>query len=85
VVRKGLERQMILYWYQSHGRVVASEYWSKFFLVSDAIRTGQTDAALVRVNTPIVGERLEDEIVAEGRASQFVQEAFPVLGRHLPG
>ena len=37
VIRKGLDRQLVLYWYQSHGRVVAS----------------RTDAALVRVITPV--------------------------------
>ena len=26
VVERGLDRQLVLYWYQSHGRVVASEY-----------------------------------------------------------
>ncbi len=26
IIRKGLDEQVVLYWYQSHGRVVASEY-----------------------------------------------------------
>ena len=26
VIQKGLDRQLVLYWYQSHNRVVASEY-----------------------------------------------------------
>ncbi len=29
VIQKGLDRQLVLYWYQSHGRVVASEYWGR--------------------------------------------------------
>ena len=37
VVQKGLDRQLVLYWYQGHGRVVASEYWSKAYLIHDAI------------------------------------------------
>ena len=37
VVQKGLDRQLVLYWYQGHGRVVASEYWSKAFLIRDAM------------------------------------------------
>ena len=37
VIRKDLEQQIVLYWYQSHGRVVASEYWGKFYMVYDAI------------------------------------------------
>ena len=30
---------MVLYWYQSQGRVVASEYWSKIYMVLDAVKT----------------------------------------------
>ena len=53
VIRKGLEQQIVLYWYQSHGRVVASEYWGKFYLVYDALRLNRTDAALVRITVPV--------------------------------
>ena len=27
VIRKDLDQQIVIYWYQSHGRMVASEYW----------------------------------------------------------
>ena len=43
----------MLYWYQSHGRIVASEYWGKFYLVYDALRLNRTDAALVRITVPV--------------------------------
>ena len=44
VIQKGVDRQLVLYWYQSHGRVVANEYWSKFYLIRDAVRLNRTDA-----------------------------------------
>jgi EpsI family protein len=53
VIRKDLEQEVVLYWYQSHGRVVASEYWGKFYLVYDAMRLNRTDAALVRIMAPV--------------------------------
>jgi EpsI family protein len=53
VVQKGLDRAAVIYWYQSHGRIVASEYWAKIYLVVDTIRYHRTDAALVRIVTPI--------------------------------
>src|SRR5208283_95603 len=37
-LRKGLEEEIVVYWYQSHGRVIASEYWGKFYLIYDALR-----------------------------------------------
>ena len=43
----------MLYWYQAHGRIVASEYWGKFYLVYDALRLNRTDAALIRITVPI--------------------------------
>jgi len=53
VIEKGLDRQIVLYWYQSHGRIVASEYWGKYYMVRDALRLNRTDAALVRISTPV--------------------------------
>jgi EpsI family protein len=71
VVQKGLERQLVLYWYQSHGRVVASEYTSKMLLIKDAIRMNRTDGSLVRVIAPIrIGS---EEAPAEQLAESFVR------------
>jgi EpsI family protein len=82
LIRKGLDRQVVLYWYHSHGRVVASDYWSKLYLVSDALRLGRSDAALVRVITPVVGD--EPVAAAEKRAADFVREAFGAIDGVLP-
>jgi EpsI family protein len=53
VVENGLRRQLVLYWYQSHGRIIASEYRGKVYMVLDSLRLNRTDAALVRVSSPI--------------------------------
>jgi EpsI family protein len=88
VIRKGLDRQLVFYWYQSHGRVVASEYWSKWFLIRDAVRLNRTDGALVRVIAPIPGGSNIDPAVAERDAEQlatrFVKDLFPALTGYLP-
>src|SRR5579859_2205778 len=54
IIENGLEKDLVLYWYQSQGRSVASEYWAKFWMVTDALRRNRTDGALVRVWTPVV-------------------------------
>ncbi len=82
VISKGLDRQLVLYWYQSNGRVVASEYWAKIFLVTDSIRRNRSDGALLRVVTPIA--RGESEASAEQRAMSFVGEIYPQLDRFIP-
>lgn len=84
LIQKGDEQQLVVYWYQSHGRVVASEYWNKIHLVSDAIRLNRTDAALVRVITPVSSASRRGLAEAEERAISFVQSMFPVLERFLP-
>ena len=84
VVQKGIDRQLVIYWYQSHGRVVASEYWSKFYLVADAVRLNRTDGAIVRIIVPIAGESAGAEQKAENTAVSFAKELLPKLQPFLP-
>jgi EpsI family protein len=84
IVRKGLDTQVILYWYQSHGNVVASEYWSRLFLIRDAVRMNRSDGAIVRVIAPVPPDVANAETIAEGTAAQFVKALFPFLGTYLP-
>jgi EpsI family protein len=75
IIEKGLERRLVLYWYQSHGRIIANEYRGKFYLVLDAIRLNRTDSALVRITTPI----RPDEDQARERAVAFAQQVLHEL------
>jgi len=84
VIQKGVDRQLVLYWYQSHGRVVASEYWSKFYLIRDAVRLNRTDAALVRVIVPIASNDEASEANAQRLAVDFVRQIYPLLPSYLP-
>jgi len=81
VVAKGEDKSVVLYWYQSRDRVVASEYRAKFYLVADAIRYNRTDTALVRVVVPMSGN---DPAFATKTAEEFVQAFFGTLRRLLP-
>lgn len=83
LIEKGLERQIVIYWYQSHGRVVASEYASKAYTVVDAIRTNRTDAAMVRVICPVSSNDEAGVGRAEQAATSFVQAFFPLLGTYI--
>ena len=81
LVAKGMDRQLVLYWYQERGRVVASEYWGKAYMVWDSITRTRTDGALVRVSAPIVGSEEE----ADRQVAEFAQQIFPLLTEFLPG
>ncbi|MFB3921497.1 MAG: exosortase C-terminal domain/associated protein EpsI [Terriglobia bacterium] len=82
IIAKGPDRQLVLYWYQAHGRVVASEYWAKFYLVADAMHLNRSDGALVRVMTPLA----QDESVDDGlqRTLHFGQLFLPILDQYIP-
>ena len=86
LVARGDNESLVLYWYQSQGRVVADEFAAKFYLVSDSIRKHRSDAALVRVVVPIpTGEdKAAARAVAEKAAAEFVSAAYPVISAHLP-
>jgi EpsI family protein len=53
-IAKGLKRQVVLYWYQGRGRVIAGEYAQKAWLMFDAARYGRSDGGLVRLISPII-------------------------------
>jgi EpsI family protein len=82
IIQKGLDRQLVLYWYQSYRRVVASEYWGKVYTVLDSARYHRTDAALVRLVLPLPANVPVSTVEQQGVA--FAQALFPYLPRHLP-
>jgi EpsI family protein len=81
VIAKGVDRDLVYYWYQAHGRVTSSEYWAKIFLVSDAIRINRTDGALIRVVVPITRE---GELAAQTRGLSFIRQVLPLLDDYIP-
>ena len=82
IISNGEARQFVIYWYQAHGRSVASEYAAKIYMVTDAMRMNRTDGALVRVITPIVPS--EGTSAAKARAEAFTAQLAPMLPRFIP-
>ncbi len=80
LVGRDARRDLILYWYQQQGRVVRSEYWSKFYQIWDGLTQHRSDAALVRVASPI----RSGGVRAQQRAVRFIQLAYPRLRAFLP-
>lgn len=77
---KGLDRQVVLYWYQGRGRVVAGEYANKAWLMLDAARSGRSNGGLVRLIGPVL--TTPDEALAE--LSSFASALLPYLPGYLP-
>ncbi len=81
LVSKGENQSIVVYWYQSRDRVVASEYRARFYTAADAIRFNRTDTALVRVVVPVVDG---DDKRATDAAINFVKDFFVPLRQHFP-
>jgi EpsI family protein len=82
VIARGNQRNLVYYWYQSHGRSIASEYSAKIWLVLDSIKMNRTDAALVRIITPV--NPGEDLAAADKRALDFAQLVGPNIDHYIP-
>ena len=80
LVAQGARRDMVLYWYQSRGRIVASEYWAKYWLVADALEHKASDGAMIRIWTTAI----DGEASAEARAVDFAHRVYPKVDEFLP-
>jgi EpsI family protein len=81
VVGKGDQKSLVLYWYQSRDRVVASEYKAKFYVIADALRYNRTDTALVRVVMPLIDNDVDRSSKA---AYDFIRSFYTPLRQHFP-
>jgi EpsI family protein len=79
MIQKGLDQQVVLYWYQGRGRVVANEYRNKLLLMWDAARLHRTNGGLVRVMVPIA-----PDVDARRAATAFASAVIPHLERLMP-
>ena len=86
IVAKGDERDLVMYWYQSRDRTVASEYEAKFWVVADAVRYNRTDTALVRIVIPFDPnlDYPQAEAKAAEEAVSLVRASYPSLTELLP-
>ena len=77
---KGSQKQVVLYWFQSRGRVISSEYLQNIWLVIDSITKHRTDGSFVRVISPVV--KGEDETLKIMK--DFIRAVYPYLNEYIP-
>lgn len=82
LIRNGSEYQVVLYWYQNRGRIIASEYAEKIYQVLDALLKKRRDGSFVRIMTVV---RDGDIAAAESRVKEFAEQVMTTLDTHLPG
>lgn len=81
-ISKGGQRQLLLFWFWTHGRSLASQNWADFYLTLDALRMNRNDYVLVRLNTPLAPG--ESEAAARQRLLAFAGQLNSQLDRLSP-
>jgi EpsI family protein len=80
LVENNSRHSLVLYWYQTHRRIIASEYAMQFWLVADALQRKTNDGVLIR----IWASASDGESGARRSAVAFAHELYPHLENLLP-
>jgi len=80
LLRNGGEKQVVLYWFQSRGRNISSEYMQKIWLVIDSITKQRTDGSFVRYIAPVVTSEARSLSVLK----EFIKETYPLINTYIP-
>jgi EpsI family protein len=80
-IHKAGARNVVLYWYQSGSRIIASEYYGKFLLMRDAMFDGRTDGAIVRIIVADVPGAVEEGVKF---ATRLIPEVRRCYGLSMP-
>lgn len=82
VIAKGDARQLVYYWYQERGRIIADDWMKIVWLFWDRARTRRTDGSLVRFTIPM---QRDDDTRADEQFRAFAPLLTAELPRYSPG
>jgi EpsI family protein len=82
VIARGEARQLVFYWYQERGRVIARDWQKIIDLFWDRATRGRTDGALVRFSAPLDSRR--GEAVAEEQIVDLAGQVVARLPAYVP-
>lgn len=82
LIEKGEEKLLVYYWFQQRGRIITNEYAVKGYLLWDAMNSGRSDGALVRLMAPLPhGQEVAE---ADAALSRFAASMLPELHHYVP-
>ncbi|MGO9136833.1 MAG: VPLPA-CTERM-specific exosortase XrtD [Syntrophales bacterium] len=83
IMEKSGMQQIAYFWFPARGRILTNAWEMKIYTLWDALTRQRTDAALVRVITPVYpDEKIEN---AEARLQEFTRQIVPVMEEYVPG
>jgi len=81
IVQKGLDKRLVLFWYQIGEIMIASNFKHQFLLIGRAIIRGRMDGIIIRVSAPVKGDNFDDVLIYE---KQFMEAIAPLIPEYLP-
>jgi len=81
LIAKGNSRQLVYYWYQQAGRVIAEDWEKIVYMGWDRASRGRTDGALVRFTIPVLGR---NEAAADAAFRDLGPRMVHGLGDYVP-
>ena len=82
LIAKGDRRQLVYFWYQSRGRVIARNEEKILYQFWDRARLGRTDGSLIRFMAPI--SQTGGVEAAEERLLSLASQVVPLLPAYIP-
>jgi EpsI family protein len=76
IIVRGSDRDVVVYWFQTHRRVLADEQKLHLYRIIDTITDHRTDMALVRIVIPVLNDGVD---LAGRKALEFAQQVLSVL------
>lgn len=81
VIAKGNQRNLVYFWYQSRGRVIARSHEKILYMFLDRATRGRTDGSLVRFTVPVLHGDINE---AEATFDRFAATAAPIFSEFIP-
>lgn len=81
VIAKGEQRQIVYYWYQERGRVIADDWKKPLYMFWDRATRQRSDGSLVRFTVPVVkgdNERADEDF------QDLASRLLPHLSSYVP-
>jgi EpsI family protein len=80
MIEKGIDKQLVLYWYHQGTREVADDLVAQMYALPDLIFHGRTDTALIRIIVPVRGG---DAAAASSAGRNFAAAVYPLVRKHI--
>jgi EpsI family protein len=82
IISERSRKQLMFYWFQTRGGTIRNEFELKWDLMKNSLLLRPTDAAIIRLTTPVNTDSGMDEAIT--RVTEFMRQFYPEIQSSLP-